>query len=250
MQHQQQSVTIIRPDGRTSGTSIRPLSCQLHSLSRADGSAQFTCGSTKILAAVYGPGPSKIPSRERLDQAVIVVVFKQARYTHSSSSCSKMTNREMERFLIDSFSACICVHKYPKTIIEIVLQVIQADGSVLGNSINAAVLALMDAGIEMKSIPIGTTCLIGKDNTILLLDPCGQEEEDEEGIMDEKKKGGTTFVLVTDSIQNNIITCMTLGSNAFLANSFRISVDAANQASKAVLMFMRMAIEQVHSHKS
>jgi hypothetical protein len=59
--------------------------------------------------------------------------------------------------------------------------------------------------------------------------------------------------LVTDSnsaVPNGIITCMTLGPNAFYSTSFRACVEAANQASKAVVMFMRMAMEQAHHNKS
>ena len=66
-------------------------------------------------------------------------------------------------------------------VIEIVIQVINADGSIIGTSLNAAVLALLDAEISMKSLPIATTCLISSNTTgasefKVLFDPVAEEE--------------------------------------------------------------------------
>ena len=80
-------------------------------------------------------------------------------------------------------------------VIEIVFQVINADGSIIGTSLNVTVLALLNAGISMKSLPIATTCLISSTTTgaselKMLFDPAAEEEaEDEISII----------VLVTDS---------------------------------------------------
>lgn len=66
-------------------------------------------------------------------------------------------------------------------VIEIVIEVINADGSMIGTSLNAVVLALLDAGISMKSLPIAITCLISSNTTgaskfKVLFDPVAEEE--------------------------------------------------------------------------
>ena len=44
-----------RADGRGSEGALRPLTCELSCLHRADGSALWKSGSTHVMAAVYGP---------------------------------------------------------------------------------------------------------------------------------------------------------------------------------------------------
>lgn len=221
---------------------LRPLSAEVSCLKRADGSAKFCSGSTQVLAAVFGPASPRVPSRERSNDAIISVVFKHgtkassADNTNNALSGYGATERELERFIGDALVACIAVNKYPRTVIEVVIQVIKSDGSLLSTALNAATLAIMDAGVEMNSLPIGTTCLV-KANTDnvddMRFDPCAD---------DESMGDCSVIILATDSVREGVITSMTLGP--FQLSSFLSSVEGASRASKAVLAFMRIAIEQ------
>ena len=133
--------------------------------------------------------------------------------------------------------ACVAVEKYPRTVIEVVVQIIKSDGSLVSTALNAATLALVDAGVEMKSLPIGTTCLV-KSN--------GQDIEDainfDPSADDESKEDCSVIVLATDTAREEVITSMTLGP--FQLKSYLACIEGANRASKAVQAFMRIAIEQ------
>ena len=232
-----------RPDGRTGGGSLRPLAAEVSCLKRADGSAKFSSGSTQILAAVYGPAAPRIPSRERVSEAVIGVVFKFG--TKAASTADNTSNshpgyganeRELERFIGDSLMACIATDQYPRTVIEIVIQVIKADGSLVTTALNAATLALMDAGVQMNSLPIATTCLVptnGDSSAEIRFDPTAEEESSEEY---------SAIVSATDSVREGVIASITFGS--FQLDSFLACVEGASRASKAVVAFMRIAMEQ------
>lgn len=165
------------------------------------------------------------------------------------------TERELERFIADAVSSCVLLSAYPRAIIEIVIQVIKADGSILGTALNTAVLALLDAGVVMRSLPVGTTCLVGpffrRENNSdadrndgsadsLRLDPTSEEEE---LIQTTDDSGYAVVVLVTDSTQpNGVVTAVTFGS--LTLESFLSCVEAASRASQAVVAFMRLAVEQ------
>ena len=232
-----------RPDGRIGGGSLRPLAAEVSCLKRSDGSAKFSSGSTQILAAVYGPAAPRVPSRERVREAVIGVVFKFG--TKAAATADNTTNvhpgyganeREIERFIGDSLMACIETDQYPRTVIEVVIQVIKSDGSLITSALNAATLALLDAGIQMKSLPIATTCLVptnGDSSTEIRFDPTAEEESSDEY---------AAIVLATDSVKEGVIASITFGS--LQLDSFLSSVEGASRASKAVVAFMRIVMEQ------
>mmetsp|Transcript_4991 Transcript_4991/g.6449 ORF Transcript_4991/g.6449 Transcript_4991/m.6449 type:complete len:245 (+) Transcript_4991:225-959(+) len=223
---------------------LRPLAAEVSCLNRADGSAKFSSGSTQILAAVFGPASPKIPSKERSNEAMICVVFKHGTTKASSADNTSTavmgygaTERELERFIADALISCVAVDKYARTVIEVVIQVITADGSLVSTALNAAGLALMDAGIEMKSVPIGTTCLVksnGSDNyDEIIFDPSAKNESSEDH---------SVIILATDSVREGVIASMNFGN--FQLNNFLACVEGSSRASKAVLAFMRIVIEQ------
>lgn len=233
-----------RPDGRTGAGSLRPLSAEVSCLNRADGSSKFSSGSSQILAAVYGPASPRIPSKERSDKAMIGVVFKFGTKANIASDNTSNAHpsyganeRELERFIGDALMHCIAVDQYPRTVIEVVIQVLKADGSLVSNSLNGALLALMDAGIQMKSLSIATTCLVPINGDIInnpiRFDPTAEEES-----MDDY----SVIVVATDTVKEGIVTSMTFGS--FQLDSFLACMEGALRASKAVSAFMRIAMEQ------
>lgn len=235
-----ESKILQRPDGRTYAT-LRPLSSSLSMLTRADGSAKFSCGQTSILAAIFGPIAPRNEARAHMSRATIsVVISKRSCLTHNNTG----NVREMEFFIANALGACVITEQYPRTMIEVVVEVLKGDGSILGTTVNAAVLALMDAGIMMRSLPIATTCVIS-DNSIIKLDPTADEETED---------GSASVVLVTES--NVTVTSSNKGGgNANLVGSttfglcttpekFLACVEAASRASSAVVAFMRLAMEQ------
>ena len=70
----------------------------------------------------------------------------------------------------------IHVRKYPRTCIQIIVQVIHDDGSLLAAALNSSATALLDASISMSSMFAAATVALAKP-ICLLVDPQKQEEQ-------------------------------------------------------------------------
>ncbi|KAJ3326948.1 hypothetical protein HDU76_012485 [Blyttiomyces sp. JEL0837] len=157
-----------RADGRSS-YQIRPMAISLSPLHRADGSARFSFDKSSVLAAVFGPKEAKI-KEEQMDRAFIDVKMK------SLVGLTGTSERFTERVIRETLENVILATLHPRTTIQVTLQVMSEDGSMLATSINAVILALVDAGVPLRSMMACVTCAV-KDGEYLL-DPTEQELKD------------------------------------------------------------------------
>ena len=141
--------------------SLAALGCVLGDLSQADGSASLTYGNTVVLAAAYGPCEVKV-SKGIMDKATVDVTCIPI---GSSPDCANMYR---EWHIRDLFQATVLVSQHPRSSITIVLQDMEDDGDLLATSINAACLALLDAGVNMKFLVAAVTAVIDKDGNVNL----------------------------------------------------------------------------------
>lgn len=197
-----------RIDGRTAAEDLRPIFLRNAVLSGAAGSSYFEAGGTKVFAAVFGPRPS--PSSNAVEASVVCDVrwadFGRSRGSTAQegerrnpavSDFATDEEREFAAMLTRTLTATIRLDSYPKSRIEVSAFVLEDDGSAFAAVITAAVMALADAGVEIRDL-VSSSCAALLDGK-LVLDPCADEE---------KKADGTvmlaympTFALVTDVIQ-------------------------------------------------
>ena len=230
-----------RVDGRASEGTLRPLSCELSTLHNADGSALWKSGSTHVLAAVHGPLAPLNMSKEDQERAIVSVVIK-------SGGRQDKTEYEWGEFLRNVLAACIDREQYPRSVVEIVFQIIQADGSLLSCLLHAAVAALMDAGIDLLYAPVATTCLLHDDPVVVgvsadeaaaggsvVLDPCRAEEEEPHT---------SIMVLINESSRpDKILGTHTIGHGMSLDAALACLPMAAS-VGPAIVAFWRLAVEQ------
>jgi ribonuclease PH len=169
---------------------------------------------------VHGPIAPRLPQHES-ENAVVSVIIK-------SGNLSSTYEREWEDFLQNVLSNAIMTSSYPRSVIQLVLQIILADGSVLATALHAAVSALLDAGIEMNVLPTAITCSMGGDS--IRLDPSAEEEQ-----------GGGTIVLVTAN--DKVLSCFTSNIQVSLDRLLQCCT-LAHRASPAITAFWRLAVEQ------
>lgn len=261
-------MTYPRPSRRSPST-LRPLSAELSPLHQADGSASLKAGNTHVMVAIYGPVAPRISHRERVDQGLVSVVFSKGVMMAGSGGAVSIddsangetmrqlatplpsgggaTERELESFLSDALSSCIILERYPRCVIQVVVQIVQADGSVLGTAVNCAVMALMDAGVAMRGLPVATTCVfVGKrqrqDESRIWIDPTAEEESSE---------NHSIVVFVTeaetkeedDDIPSDVVTSFTFGAPLSTSGLIQCT-ESINEHNTAMVAFMRMAVEQ------
>eukprot|EP01080_Neovahlkampfia_damariscottae_P011600 gene11600-4843_t len=159
----------LRIDGRRPNE-IRKINFNLGLFSRADGSAYFEQGNTKVIAAVYGPHQVKGNFKSNSEKAIINCEYSMATFSTNERRRKFKTDRrstEITLVIRQTFESVIMTNLFPKTQIDIFMQVLQADGGTRCACINAASLALIDAGIPMKDFVV--SCAAGYiDNTPIL----------------------------------------------------------------------------------
>jgi len=142
-----------RIDGRKP-SELRKIECRLGVFSQADGSAYLEQGNTKVLAAVYGPHEVRGGYSKALhDKALINCQYSMATFSTTERKRQPRGDRrsqEMSMQLEQTFESAIKTELYPKSQIDIFVEVLQSDGGNYCACVNASTLAIIDAGIPMR----------------------------------------------------------------------------------------------------
>jgi len=168
-----------RLDGRRSHQ-IRNINCQLGVSSHADGSAIIDQGNTRVLAVVHGPHEPTTRRGQTMtadERCYINCEFSMATFSTTQRKTRPRGDRksiELSRHLKKTFDSVIDTSLYPRSQIDIFCEVLQADGGSLAACINAASLALVDAGIAMRGIV--SSCACGSTNGVVCVDLSNNEE--------------------------------------------------------------------------
>lgn len=171
----------LRIDGRRPDE-LRPISITLGYLSHADGSVLYEQGKCKILAAVFGPSEVHPKHIELPDRAILRVRYHMAPFSTEERKSPAPSRREIELSMVirNSLEPIVMTELFPRTVIDIFIEVLQADGGTRVAGITAATLALADAGIPMRGLVAG--CAAGKVGGRVVVDL--NDIEDKEGEAD------------------------------------------------------------------
>ncbi len=161
---------------------LRPVKIEVGALSNAGGSAYIEQGKNKILAAVYGPKELHPKHLALPDQTVLRCRYHMAPFSVDERKSPAPSRREIElsKVITEALEPSIFVEYYPRTSIDVFIEVLQADGGTRCASITAASLALADAGIPMRDMV--TACAAGKIDDTIVLDL--NDTEDKKGTAD------------------------------------------------------------------
>jgi len=164
-----------RLDGRDL-EEFRPITLNVGVLKRAEGSAVFKFGDTYALAAVYGPKTMHPKHMQNPQKAVLKCIYSMAPFSTKERVRPGRSRRstEISKVLNEALSNVIFFEDYPKTGIDVFVEILQADASTRCAGLNAASLALADAGIPMRDLI--TTCSVGKVEDKIILDVGGYED--------------------------------------------------------------------------
>jgi exosome complex component RRP41 len=155
---------------------FRPISLEVGNLKRAEGSAIFRFGNTHALSAVFGPQTVHPRHIEDPQKAVLKCRYSMIPFSTKERIRPGPSRRasEISKVLRDALSNVIFFEDYPKTLINVYVEIIQADGTTRCAGLNAASLAMVDAGIPMKNLV--TSCSVGKIDGEIILDVAGLED--------------------------------------------------------------------------
>jgi len=171
----------LRLDGRKLNE-LRPTKIEVGVLGNADGSAYIEQGKNKILAAVYGPREAHPKHRAKPDRAILKCRYHMAPFSVDERKSPAPSRRDIElsKVIRQALEASIFLELYPRTAIDLSIEVLQAHGGTRCAGITAASLALADAGIPMRDLTVA--CAAGKVEGQLVLDL--DDVEDKKGDAD------------------------------------------------------------------
>jgi exosome complex component RRP41 len=171
----------LRIDGRKLDE-LRPVKIEVGILKNADGSAYIEWGKNKIFAAVRGPKECHPKHIAMADRAVLKCRYHMAPFSVPDRKAPQPSRREIElsKVIREALTPALILEEYPRTAIEIYVEVLTSDGGSRAASITAAAAALADAGITMRDLVVAVAA--GKAQDHLILDLC--DEEDKEGQVD------------------------------------------------------------------
>ncbi len=164
-----------RLDGRKPDE-LRPIRIEVDFLKRADGSCYLEMGKNRVVAAVYGPREAHPRHIQDPTKAVVRYRYNMAPFSVEERKRPGPDRRSVEISKVskEAFEAVIMKELFPRSVIDIFVEVLQADAGSRTACINAASVALVDAGIPIKGIL--TSVAVAKVDGTLVLDPMKEED--------------------------------------------------------------------------
>jgi len=220
----------LRLDGRKLDE-LRPIKIEIGVLSNADGSAYIEQGKNKILAAVFGPRELHPKHLALQDRMVLRCRYHMAPFSVQERKSPAPSRREVElsKVIRESLEPSVFLENYPRTGIDIFIEVLQADGGTRCASITVASLALADAGIPMRDLVVA--CAAGKIEDTVVLD-----------LMDTEDKVGVADVPVALMPNLNAITLLQM-DGILSMEEFEQAVNMALEGCKKIYALQKEALK-------
>ena len=220
----------IRLDGRKADE-LRSVKLQVGVLSNADGSAYVEHGKNKILAAAFGPREMHPKHLAQPDRMVLRFRYHMAPFSVPERKSPAPSRREVElsKVIKESLEPALFLELYPRTGVDVFIEVLQADGGTRCASITAAALAIADAGVPMKDLVVA--CAAGKVEDKVVLD-----------LFDAEDKLGSADVPVAYMPNLNAVTLLQM-DGILTPDEFEKAVNMAMDGCKKIYELQKEALK-------
>jgi exosome complex component RRP41 len=225
----------LRLDGRKADQ-IRDIKIEVGVLSRADGSCYLEMGNNKIIAAVYGPREVHPRHQQKSNKAIVRYKYNMASFSVEDRKRPGPDRRSIEVSKVsrEALEDMIFTEYFPKSAIDIFVEVLQADAGTRTAALNAASVALADAGIPMRGLV--SACAVGKVDETLVVDL--NKDEDNYGQAD------MPIAMTPD----RKITLLQMDGN-FTLEQFKQGLEMAQEGCRQVYEFQRKALLDYYAKK-
>ena len=215
-----------RTDGRKFDE-LREIKAEVGIVPSADGSALYQSGKTIAIAAVFGPRTLHPQHMQNPQKGILRVNYDMMSFSVPDRKRPGPNRRSQEISKVTEWalSQCVELDEFPNTVVDVFIQIPQADAGTRVAGINAAAMALAHAGVPMKEM--ASAVAVGKMDKTLVVDVCKEEEDYEEG------EGATDIPVCILSRSKKI---------ALLQADGKISIDELKQA----IEMAKKACEEIH----
>jgi exosome complex component RRP41 len=212
-----------RADGRKMDE-IRHLMAKVGVIPNADGSAMFGFGEdgTIAIAAVYGPKPLHPQHMQNPEKGILRCTYNMLPFSVEDRARPGPNRRSKEISMITEWalSSVVDLRKFPGTVIDVEIMILQANAGTRCAGINAAAMALAHAGVVMNEMVASVS--IGKIDDKIVTDITKKEEDYEDG-------EGPTDIPFSMTNRTYKVTHLQLDGN-IPVKRFKEAVDAAKKA--------------------
>lgn len=164
-----------RLDGR-GPEDLRKIKIEAGVLHRADGSCYLEWGGNKVLVAVYGPREAVPRHTQNPLRAIVQARYNMAAFSVEDRKRPGPDRRSVEisKVISEALEKVVLTEQFPRASIDVNIEVLDAEAGTRCAGLTAAGVALIDAGIPMRDIPVA--CAAGKIGGQVVLD-LGKEED-------------------------------------------------------------------------
>ena len=224
----------VRIDGRKL-KDLRPTKIEVGVLGNADGSAYIEQGKNKILAGVYGPKEAHPKHLALPDRAALRCRYHMAPFSVDERKSPAPSRRELElsKVIRQALEPSVFTEYYPRTSIDLFIEVLQADGGTRCAGISVASVALADAGIPMRDLVCA--CAAGKVEGRLVLD-----------LSDYEDKGGDADMPLAYMSTVNAVTLLQM-DGILSGEEFEQAVKMAVEGCKQINQIQKEALRAKYS---
>lgn len=220
-----------RLDGRKP-EEMREVKIKAGVLKRADGSAYVEWGGNKVVAACYGPREVHPRHLARSDKAILRCTYNMAPFSVSDRKRPGPDRRSVEISKVTrlALEPVIFTNLYPRTTIDVFIEVLQANAGTRCTGITAASVALADAGIPMRDLV--PACAAGKVGGEVVLD-----------LFDVEDNYGEADLPVAIIPKNNEITLLQMDGN-FTKEEFEKALKLAIKGCMQIYELQKKALRE------
>jgi len=194
-------------------------------------------GRTKVLAGVFGPKEFHPKHKQDPTQCVLRCRYRMAAFSTEDRIRPGPNRRSTEISMVtaNAIKPALFLDEWPKTAIDVTVEVLQADASTRVAGLNAASVALADAGIPMRDLV--TSVAVGKVEGQLILDVAGEED-----------CFGETDFPVAMMPRTKKITLMQLDGH-FTAEEWKTAMGMANKGIETIYKAQQDALKKRYSNE-
>jgi exosome complex component RRP41 len=230
-----------RSDGRKVDE-LREMKAEVGIIPNADGSAMFQFGKTIAIASVYGPRQLHPQHLQNPATGILRVNYDLLSFSVDDRKRPGPSRRSTEISKVTELSLLPAVNimEFPNTVVDVQIYILQADASTRTAGINAASLALAQAGIPMKNLV--TSVAIGKLDKDLVVDVDKDEEDFKEG------EGATDFAIA--KVANSDEYTLLQLDGKIQPEKINEALIMADKACEEILKVQVKALKEVVNEKS
>ncbi len=169
-----------RIDGRAFNE-LRPIKTKVGIIPSADGSAMFETGGTRAIAVVRGPRTLHPQHMQDSKTGILRVNYGMMPFSVWDRIRPGPSRRseEISKVCEWALSSVLDLSAFPNSVVDVFIQIPQADAGTRVAGLNAAAMALADAGLPMKEMI--SAIAVGKCDRTLVVDVDKAEEDFHEG---------------------------------------------------------------------